>query len=105
MRPPCAAWAIGFFLPPPSFYHFLPPRGGNFRRGEVSLIRGGGIKGGGNFFSGGGNNQKYCMVMGGDEGSREAGWGYSGKCVIASGWVGEDSGVWCLVCFVQHVLD
>ena len=28
------------------------------------------------------------MIVGGDEGSREAGWGYSGKCVIVSGCVG-----------------
>ena len=30
--------------------------------------------------------------MGRDEGSREAGWGYSWKCVIASGWLGGGLG-------------
>ena len=72
--------------------------GGKFYRGEV-------LRGEVTFLGGGGNNQKYCMMVGGDERSREAGWAYSGKCVIASGWVREDCRVWCLVCFVPHVLD
>ena len=32
--------------------------------------------------------------MGGDEESREAGRGCSGKCVIVSGWVREVKGGW-----------
>ena len=48
---------------------------------------GGGIKGGGNFFRGEGNSQKYCIIVGGDEGSREAVSGYSRKCVLVSGCV------------------
>ena len=34
------------------------------------------------------------MVVEGDEGSREAGKGYIGKFVIASGWVGGGLGGW-----------
>ena len=77
-----------FFYLPPSFWHFLPPRGGKFRRGEVSFIGVELLRGGGNFFRGEGNSQKYCIIVGGDDGSREAVWGYSRKCVIVSGCVG-----------------
>ena len=82
-----------FYLPPP-FWHFLPPRGGNFRKGGGKFFRGGGIKGGGIFFRGGGKKGKYSLVVGGDEESREAGRGCSGKCVIFSGWVREVKGGW-----------
>ena len=55
--------------------------------GRGKFYMGGGIKEGGNFFRGEGNSQKYCIIVGGDEGSREAVWGYSSKCVIVSGCV------------------
>ena len=45
------------------------------------------------------------MVVEDDEESLEAGKRYNGKFFIASGWVGENLEVGCLVCFVPQLLD